>query len=93
MNRHTSMKIAVSLPAKTLRSVELARKRLGRSRSSVVAEALEAWLRQHSANDEDRRYLEAYSRIPEPSDDSVATAVVATWDDWSDAKVASTKRR
>jgi hypothetical protein len=84
MNRHTA-KIAVSLPAKTLRSVEVIRARLGRSRSSVVAEALEAWLRGRTATAEDLRYLEGYGRFPEPAESSVAAAIMETWDDWGSA--------
>ncbi|MCL2779768.1 MAG: ribbon-helix-helix protein, CopG family [Polyangiaceae bacterium] len=90
MNVHT-MKIAVSLPAKTLRSVEATRRRLGRSRSSVVAEALESWLEGHTSATEDARYLEGYARYPEPDDGAVAAAVMATWDDWS-GRTRSVKR-
>lgn len=80
MTSHT--KIAISVPSATLRSVETARRRLGRSRSSVVAEALEAWLRQRGNDERDRAYLAGYERVPEPDDGELAAAVVATWEGW-----------
>ena len=93
MNRHTAMKIAVSVPAKTLEGVELARKRLGRTRSSVVAEALEAWLRARGQGEEDRRYLEGYARCPEPDEGAVAAAVMESWDAWEEPSSAKRRRR
>jgi hypothetical protein len=81
MTSHTS-KIAVSLPAQTLRSVETARRRLGRSRSSVVAEALDAWVAAQSSSAADRAYLAAYARQPEPAEEVLATSVVAAWAPW-----------
>ncbi len=91
MKVHT-MKIAVSLPERTLRGVEIARKRFGRTRSSIVAEALEAWLAVHSTEERDRRYLEGYKRWPEPDEGTVAAAVMNTWDSW-EQPTAGTKRR
>jgi hypothetical protein len=67
------------VPAKTLRAIELERRRLGRSRSSVVAEALDVWLEARSAGDQDRRYLEGYALHPEPEEAPVAAAVMAAW--------------
>ena len=90
MTNHT-VKVAVTVPANTLRSVETLRKRLGRSRSSVVTEALKAWLVARSVEDRDREYLAGYERLPEPEEPELASAVMASWDSWDDA--APRKRR
>ena len=87
------MKIAVSIPAETLRGVELARKRLARTRSSVVAEALDAWLRARAVGEEDRRYLEGYARQPEPEAGAIAAVVMASWDAWEEAPATRGGRR
>ncbi len=87
------MKIAVSVPAKTLRAIELERRRLGRSRSSVVAEALDVWLEARSAGDQDRRYLEGYALHPEPEEAPVAAAVMAAWDAWEKPPPARRRSR
>jgi metal-responsive CopG/Arc/MetJ family transcriptional regulator len=81
----TVSKVAVSLPARTLRDLDAARRRLGRSRSAVVAQAVEAWLAaQAEPSEEDRRYVEAYLRRPERIADLAATAAgaVAEWEPW-----------
>lgn len=92
MSIHTT-KVAVSVPASTFRSVEAKRKRLGRSRSSIVAEALDAWLRSSGADDEDARYLAGYERFPEPEDAAAAVAVMETWDDWRGTPARSKRPR
>jgi hypothetical protein len=91
MTSHT--KIAVTVPARTLRGVEAQRKRLGRTRSSIVAEALEAWLHRQGLDERDRAYLAGYRRVPEADDADVAAAVIAIWDAWDDDDRSSTKRR
>jgi metal-responsive CopG/Arc/MetJ family transcriptional regulator len=78
-------KVAVSLPAKTLRSLDATRKRLGRSRSAIVSQAVEEWLAaQGEPSDEDRRYAQAYLRQPESTAEVAATAAAATstWEPW-----------
>ncbi len=78
-------KVAVSLPAKTLHSLDAARRRLGRSRSAIVAQAVQEWLAAHGEpSDEDRRYAEAYLRQPEATADvaAVAAAATAAWEPW-----------
>jgi hypothetical protein len=91
MKVHT-MKIAVSLPERTMRGVEIARKRFGRTRSSIVAEALDAWLAAHSTDERDRRYLEGYERWPEPEDGAIAAAVMGSWDSWEKPSTANRRR-
>ena len=79
-------KVAVSLPAKTLRDLDAARRRLGRSRSAIVSEAVNGWLAaQGEPSDEDRRYVEAYLRQPENAVEAGAIAAAATsqWEPWT----------
>lgn len=75
-------KVAVSLSAETFRALEATRKRLGRSRSAIVDEALRRWLEQQELSAADRAYTEAYLRKPERVDEETARAAVASWDDW-----------
>ena len=58
-------KIAVTVPTATYTVIERLRRRMGKSRSAVVALALEEWIRTADISDDDRRYAEAYVRIPE----------------------------
>jgi len=82
MNR--GAKIAISLPAETLKEVEAFRRRTGKSRSAVFVEAVKAWLAQTQVDPSEQRYVEAYLRRPVRLDDTaaVAAAVVATWEPW-----------
>jgi metal-responsive CopG/Arc/MetJ family transcriptional regulator len=79
-----SAKVAVSLPAETLRSVERARRKAGLTRSAVFQEAVEFWLRRHLLEGEDREYVEGYLRKPERSNEveAIATAATAAWEPW-----------
>lgn len=58
-------KIAVTVPTATFAIVERLRRRLKKSRSAVVALALEEWIRSADLTDRDRRYAEGYLRTPE----------------------------
>ena len=58
------------------------RRRLHKTRSAVVAEALTEWLRNQDLPDADLRYAEGYLRQPEPADEAVAAGVVAEWSRW-----------
>jgi metal-responsive CopG/Arc/MetJ family transcriptional regulator len=85
MNR--TAKVAVSLPADILRSVERVRRKLGKSRSAVVAEALDDWLRARELSEADRRYVRGYARIPEAPEeiaatDAIAADAMAGWEPW-----------
>jgi metal-responsive CopG/Arc/MetJ family transcriptional regulator len=83
-----SAKIAVSLPAATLRRLEVVRRRLGRSRSALVTEAIQAWLDRTEPSDEDRRYAEGYLKHPERSEETSATAIAAveSWEPWDETR-------
>jgi metal-responsive CopG/Arc/MetJ family transcriptional regulator len=77
-------KVAVSIPADTLKSLERVRARLRKTRSGAVTEAIERWLRAEEVGDEERRYLEGYLRHPERGEEvaKVAAAAAATWEPW-----------
>ena len=78
-------KIAVTVPTETYAVVERLRRRLGKSRSAVVALALEEWIRAVDLAEADRRYVEGYLRTPEAVDEIGAVAAQATsyWGTWS----------
>jgi metal-responsive CopG/Arc/MetJ family transcriptional regulator len=77
-------KVAVSIPTSTLKAVERARARLRKTRSAVVAEALEQWLAGEAPGEDDDRYVAGYLRHPERVDEASATAgaVVQGWEPW-----------
>jgi hypothetical protein len=78
-------KIAVTVPTETYAVVERLRRRLGKSRSAVVALALEEWIRGVDLAEADRRYVEGYLRTPEAVDeiDAVAAQATSYWYSWS----------
>jgi hypothetical protein len=78
-------KIAITVPTETYAVVERLRRRLGKSRSAVVALALEEWIRGVDLAEADRRYVEGYLRTPEAIDEIAAVAAQATssWGSWS----------
>jgi len=80
-------KIAVTVPTEVYEVVERLRLRQGRSRSSVVASALEDWIRSADRAEADRRYAEGYLRTPEAVDEIAAVAAQATshWTAWAPA--------
>jgi hypothetical protein len=78
-------KIAVTVPTETYSIVERLRLRLGKSRSAVVALALEDWIRSADLAEADRRYVEGYLRVPEAVAEigAVAAQAISSWDSWS----------
>ncbi len=81
----TFTKIAITVPTATYAVVERLRRRLGKSRSAVVALALEEWIRSADVGDADRRYAEGYLRTPEAIGEIAAVAAQATshWETWA----------
>jgi metal-responsive CopG/Arc/MetJ family transcriptional regulator len=77
-------KVAISIPSTTLKSLERARTRLKKTRSAVVAEAIERWLAAEEIGIDDKRYVEGYLRHPERTDEiaAVAGAVTQNWEPW-----------
>src|SRR3954462_9747810 len=78
-------KIAGTGPTETYAVVERLRRRLGKSRSAVVALALEEWIRALDLAEADRRYVEGYLRTPEAVDpiEAVAAQAPSHWSSWS----------
>ncbi|MBI4562371.1 MAG: ribbon-helix-helix protein, CopG family [Candidatus Rokubacteria bacterium] len=60
-----SVKIAISLPREAYRAMEAIRRRRKTTRSALVAEAIERWLSALDREQDVRRYIEAYARMPE----------------------------
>ncbi len=77
-------KIAISLPAKTLREVEITRKKLGQSRSALIARAIEHWLHANAMSKEDELYVQGYLRHPERTEETavVASEIIKQWTPW-----------
>lgn len=80
----TTGKIAVSMPADVLDALERARSRSGRTRSAIVTDAVRQWLRSGALSERDKRYVEAYLREPERTDEiaAIAAGAVAVWEPW-----------
>ena len=81
----TAVAIAISLPADTLAQLERIRKSSGKTRSALIKEAVEHWLRTRDIGPDEMRYIRGYLRHPEGVDGAagVAADVVAGWDDWT----------
>jgi metal-responsive CopG/Arc/MetJ family transcriptional regulator len=82
-----AVKIAVTVPAQLYKAMESARKRLARTRSAIVQEALRHWLRQQAQAALVREYEQGYRRKPETKheiDAAMATAIglLDDEDDW-----------
>jgi metal-responsive CopG/Arc/MetJ family transcriptional regulator len=77
-------KIAVSLPETTMRALERERKRQGRSRSALVAEAIEGWLATQRVGAVDEAYVRGYLEQPEARSPLVAVAreAIEEWESW-----------
>ena len=74
----SAAKIAVSLPDELYRALESARRRVGKSRSAVVQQAVREWLLREARGELVREYEEGYRRQPESGDEveaALATAV------------------
>jgi metal-responsive CopG/Arc/MetJ family transcriptional regulator len=72
----STVKVAVSLPKEEFRAVEKARKKLGRSRSSLVAEAIRTWLEEQKNQEEVHRYIAGYKRHPETAEELMEAAAI-----------------
>lgn len=91
---YTGMKVvktAVSLPADTYRRAERLRKKMGKSRSELVADALTALIRRADAREREERDAAAYAAAPDAPAEVARAAreAAAAWaklddDDWSD---------
>jgi len=77
-------KIAISLPGDTLNEIERIRRLSGKSRSALIREAVEHWLRTREISPADLRYIQGYLRQPEGAERTAAVAegAIARWDEW-----------
>jgi hypothetical protein len=78
-------KIAISLPPKTFAALERKRRELKKSRSAIVAEALDAFFTGASLTDEERRYVAGYVAHPEDSREADAITAASAWGEWDEA--------
>jgi metal-responsive CopG/Arc/MetJ family transcriptional regulator len=78
-----TIKTAVSLPAETYHKAEKLRKRLGKSRSQMIADALAAIIKETENRERDERFIAAYKKHPE-TDAEVATTQAATEKAWDE---------
>jgi len=62
---HTTVKVAVSLPKEQFRLAEKRRHLLRVSRSAMVREAIDRWLKSFEEQEAIRQYVEGYRRRPE----------------------------
>lgn len=87
----TVAKVAVTDPEDTLRAVEKRGRILGLSRSAVVSAALASWLADQATTAEERRYVFAYVKQPDSTEEMRETkgSGAAAWDPWI---VAAAKR-
>ena len=69
---HTTVKVAVSLPKEQFRLAERRRRLLHVSRSAMVREALQQWLKKLEEHEAVRRYVEGYQRQPQSRQDARA---------------------
>lgn len=77
-------KVAISIPQELYRALERERKKNGRSRSSLVQEALRAWLKQQQEARDIRQYIEGYRRMPETRLEIEEAEAMAkdSWPEW-----------
>ena len=62
-----AIKVAISLPKKTMREIEDLRHQLGLGRSQAILEAVSLWLKKRQEEAWDRKCAESYKKYPENS--------------------------
>jgi metal-responsive CopG/Arc/MetJ family transcriptional regulator len=82
-----SVKVAVSLSREVYRAMEAVRRRRKTTRSAFVGEAIRQWLSAIEGSAETRRYVEAYTRMPETPDEVAVSgqlsAIAFAHEEWS----------
>lgn len=74
------VKTAVSLPADTFALGEAIRKKNGKSRSGLYAEALRAYARTLAVREAEARYVAGYLAMPEaPEETAFSEAALKLW--------------
>ncbi|MCS6936984.1 MAG: hypothetical protein NZ610_02425 [Candidatus Bipolaricaulota bacterium] len=64
-----SVKIGVSLPKKKFSAVERMRKKLKKTRSALIAEAIDLWIAAKKEEELVRQYMAGYKKHPETKRD------------------------
>lgn len=80
-----SVKTAISLPAETYQRAEAARKKAGKSRSELYAQALNGFLRALEVREMEASYEAGYRKHPERPEEvaeveALAKLAAAAWD-------------
>jgi len=78
-----TIKTAVSLPAETYLKVEKLRKKLGKSRSEMVADALAGVIKVEEIREKEERDNAAYAKNPYTPEE-IAEAMAATEEAWKE---------
>jgi metal-responsive CopG/Arc/MetJ family transcriptional regulator len=76
-----TIKTAVSLPAEIYNKVEKIRKKMDKSRSEMVADALCKMIKEIENRERDQREIAAYKKHPETREE-ITEAMAATEDAW-----------
>ena len=87
MKGKLAIKIGVSLPAELHKALEDARRKLGKTRSALLQEALKEWLEARRLEQMVRRYQDGYLATPESAEEIRAAEAAAgellAREDWS----------
>ena len=76
-----TIKTAISLPAEIYHKAEKLRKKIGKSRSKMIADALLKMIKEIENRERDEREIAAYKKHPETPEE-IATAMAATEEAW-----------
>ena len=78
-----TIKTAVSLPAETYQKAEKLRKKMGKSRSQMIADALAGVIKVEETREKEARDTAAYLKHPD-TDEEVAEATAKTEAAWNE---------
>jgi len=83
-----TVKVAISLPKEKYQAVEKMRKKVRKTRSALVSEALSLWLEEARKKELIKRYIAGYKQHPESTEDaklatatSVKTLAAQEWEE------------
>lgn len=76
-----TVKTAISLPRPVFREIEAIRKRTHLSRSRILVEAFQAWLKGLREKEWERQYVDWYRKHPEQSEEyeGLLKAGLSSW--------------
>ena len=64
-----SLKTTISLPKEDFLKIETYRKKLKKSRSEIIQEAVHQWFENRALKEKEQQYLEGYARHPEDAEE------------------------